>query len=124
MDRISVCKKFSFEAAHFLPDYNGLCKDLHGHSFKLEIEVYMDAATKRDMVIDFKDLKNIVQENIISKVDHKLLNNVFTDMIPTAENLIRRFRDILKGKFFGHNCALRRIKLYETENSFAEWTKE
>jgi 6-pyruvoyltetrahydropterin/6-carboxytetrahydropterin synthase len=124
MDTLSVCKRVTFEASHFLPDYPGPCGNMHGHRFELEVEVYMDSSSKRNMVIDFKHLKSIIQETIIDVVDHSVLNDVYPEIYPTAENLIRHFVNLLKGKFFGFNCALKRIKLYETENSFAEWRKE
>ena len=124
MPILTVCKKFTFEAAHFLPNHLGACKNIHGHGFKLEVEVKMSETSHRDMVIDFSDLKRIVNENIIDKVDHSFLNDVFPDIAPTAENLLRRFADLLKGKFFDHNCWLVRMRLHETENSFAEWRSE
>jgi len=127
MSVITVCKRFTFGASHFLPDYDGPCANMHGHNFALEIEVGLKALgwgqsrTKRNMVIDFKELKKIVEANIIDKVDHTVLNEVFPDMVPTAENLIFRFLSILKGKFQKHGCWIMRMKLHETESSFAEW---
>lgn len=121
---LTVCKRFTFEAAHFLPEHPGLCKNLHGHRFELEVEIKATDTFTGDMILDFKVLKTIIQKTIIDKVDHSNLNEVFPEMVPTAENLVRHFAALLKGKFFGHNCILNRIKLYETENSFAEWRKE
>ena len=121
---LTVCKRFTFEASHFLPDYLGPCGNMHGHRFELEVEVKATDTFTGDMIIDFKDLKKIVKENIIDRVDHTVLNKVFPHFSPTAENLVRHFVTLLKGKFFGYNCILHRIKLHETENSFAEWRKE
>jgi len=121
---LTVCKRFTFEASHFLQYHPGKCANMHGHRFELEIEVKATDTFNGDMIIDFSDLKKVVQENIIKKVDHTVLNEVFPDFEPTAENLVRHFTVLLKGKFFIHNCILHRIKLHETENSFAEWRNE
>ncbi len=123
MSRISITKRFGFESAHFLPDkIYGKCERVHGHSYQLFVTVSSEKLVN-NMVINFSDLSVIVKENIIDKVDHFLLNDVFPEIkFPTAENIILKFVDILESKF-PDGVFLEKIKLFETANSFAEWTK-
>lgn len=121
MSRLTVCKTFEFDSAHFLPNYEGKCKNLHGHRFKLEIEVSGDVQEGgpcEGMIVDFGDLKSIVEDCIIKPFDHKLLNEVY-EGIPTAENLVRFFAKRLAMNL-PMRLALIRVRLYETPTSFAE----
>ena len=132
---IEVTKIFRFEAAHKLPNYEGDCANLHGHSYKLEVTVRRafgkalafeneydnDTSTlpaTEYMVMDFKELSKIVKENIIKDVDHKYLNDIFE--YPTAENMVYTFAEILHNKL-PSNVFLVRVRLWETESSFAEY---
>jgi 6-pyruvoyltetrahydropterin/6-carboxytetrahydropterin synthase len=130
---ITVTKQFAFSYAHFLPGHKGVCANLHGHSGVLEIEVGMAAVTfqkqigpediEQHMVMDFSELKNIVNRYVISKLDHVCLNNVMAKP-PTAENIVFWVRDALKHS--GHtwiSAHLTRIRCYETSTSWAEWRK-
>lgn len=121
---VTVTKLFEFEACHSLPYYEGACNNLHGHSYKLEVTVggkvretkYNDP--KSGMIIDFKDLKAIVKEEVINKYDHSHLNAFFPN--PTAEIMVKKMAtDIIaklpKGVF------LVSCKLWETSTSYAEW---
>jgi len=123
---ISVCKMFEFEAAHHLPGYKGACRNIHGHSYKLEVEVegIMDGVS--GMLMDFSELKSIVKKNIIDRVDHSDLNVsllLSKTQSPTAEVMLLVFvgwinRDLPKG------IVLRRIRLWETSSSWAEWRRK
>ncbi len=123
---ISICKRFKFDAAHHLPYYDGKCKQNHGHSFKLDVEVsgqIQDQGYKTGMIIDFHDLKDIVNLVIINVLDHTDLNAHISN--PTAENMIEMFSRFLQDEF-SHNpstpgIVLERLRLYETEDSYAEW---
>jgi queuosine biosynthesis protein QueD len=89
---ISVTKIFTFEAAHYLEDYPGKCATMHGHSYKLEIEVAGDGVGDNWMVVDFGDLKKVVNEEVVDKLDHKCLNEVLVNaadqpVVATAENM-------------------------------------
>jgi 6-pyruvoyltetrahydropterin/6-carboxytetrahydropterin synthase len=124
---ILVVKKFRFEAAHFLPGYEGDCAQLHGHSYELHIGIKgnINPTHKTGMVVDFKNLKKIVHACVISKVDHKCLNdlNQFTfSKNPTAENIVRQIVTILKDEFNGSSLSF--VRLYETADSYAEWREE
>lgn len=121
--KISVCKTFQFDAAHFLPNYEGKCKNLHGHTWLLEVEVSLmlpfdliSEGPKQGMVIDFGDLKEVVQREVIDKLDHTLLNDVIEN--PTAENILLWIERVLGS--FGEELCVTRLRLYETPGSFAE----
>ena len=126
---ISICKQFTFEAAHFLPNHLGKCKNLHGHGFLLEVEISgipkkgaKDPA--KGMIMDFSKLKEIVNGVVIDRVDHTHLNDKFCN--PTAETMVVKFAAMLKSSFTANNCRvnLERVRLYETATSYAEWKKE
>ena len=119
----TVTKIFGFEASHNLPHYEGACHNLHGHSYKLEVTVGGSIVTstsdpKCGMVIDFKDLKKIVNEVAVDKYDHAYLNDFFPN--PTAEIMVKQIAlDIIaklpKDKY------LVSCKLWETATSYAEF---
>ena len=120
---LTVTKRFQFEAAHFLPGYVGACKDLHGHSYKLEVTVHRTDAENTDMVIDFKHLSTVVKENVIKAWDHKNLNDLemFKQDRPTAENMVVMIYKILMEEL-DDNIEITRIRLWETEDSYAEYS--
>ena len=122
MEKLVVCKKFKFDAAHRLPDYNGPCCNLHGHSFVLEVEIEGSADGKTGMILDFNLLKQVVQEKVISKLDHTLLNNIEEN--PTAEHLLWWIRKELKDSILDQDYSLSRLRLYETDTSYAEWQND
>lgn len=140
---IRVTKEFSFEMAHALWNYDGPCKNVHGHSYRLfvtlsGVPVDDPLNTKIGMVIDFTDLKNIVKKEIINIFDHSLVvsgnydsrkleifktmfsNTIVTDYQPTCENLVADFASRI-GKQLPEKIRLHSLKLYETATSFAEW---
>jgi len=121
---LSVCKVFEFEYAHFLPQHEGKCKNVHGHSGKLEIEIFGPVGAN-GMVMDFGNLKKIVTENITSKLDHIFLNNHPTEFTenPTAENIVLWVRMELQ-KYLPISKLIRRVRVWETSSSYAEWRNE
>ena len=143
MPKIRVTKKFHFEMAHALYEYDGICRNIHGHTYHLEVTLIGNTLEKfghpKDgMVIDFSQLKSVVKETIISVFDHSLLVSshfskdklaafkktterlIIVDFQPTTENLIVHFANILQ-QAFSSNVKLFSMRLYETQNSFAEW---
>ncbi|MCD4793246.1 MAG: 6-carboxytetrahydropterin synthase [Bacteroidales bacterium] len=143
MNKIRVTKQFNFEAAHALWNYDGKCKNIHGHTYKLFVTVLGMPVNntedpKHGMVIDFGDLKKIVKTNIVDVFDHAVILNknapyksfinapemferfIKTDYQPTCENMVTNFADIVK-KHLPENIELFSVRLYETETSFAEW---
>jgi len=146
MNVIRVTKEFNFEMAHALYGYDGLCKNIHGHSYQLSVTVIGKPATEKKnpklgMVIDFSDLKKIVGKFIINPFDHSLVLNkntphktmakkdslfkkiIFVKYQPTCENLLIDFEKRIR-KELSKNTHLHHLKLRETPNSFAEWYAE
>ncbi|MCX6794316.1 MAG: 6-carboxytetrahydropterin synthase QueD [Candidatus Gottesmanbacteria bacterium] len=82
---VYVSKDFTFEAAHKLNNYNGKCANLHGHTYKLRVTT-KGPVHKNGLAIDFVDLKKIVEEKVLIRVDHTYLNDLISQ--PTAENII------------------------------------
>lgn len=143
MAKIRITKEFNFEMAHALQNYDGPCKNIHGHSYELFVTVIGTPINdnenpKNGMLIDFGDLKKLVRENIIDTLDHTLvLNNTIPEDIstalrhqfsniklvnyqPTSENMLIEFSEILRS-VLPLNVALHSLKLRETGTSFAEW---
>jgi len=128
---IRICKRFTFEAAHRLPLHVGKCQNLHGHSYKLEVEIKGTISTVSGMVMDFADLKEIVRP-VVEKFDHELLNDTFGN--PTAEHMILYIVSILREKLeepkeggtkpFSSFRSVSRVRLWETETCYAEWRRE
>ena len=138
---IRITKEFKFEMAHALHGYDGLCKNIHGHSYKLWVtirgEVLNERTHKKDgMVMDFDVLKSFVKPDIIDKYDHSLVLNAnsphaeidfsafekvfFLPYQPTSENLVSDFALQIKNKL-PEGIELYKLILSETATSFAEW---
>ena len=144
MKNIRITKQFNFETGHALFGYDGKCRNVHGHSYKLSVTVIGSPITdtshvKLGMVIDFGDLKKIVQEEIVDPFDHATVFNkntphvelakeltnrghnvILADYQPTSENMVIDFASKIKARL-PKNIALHSLKLQETETSFAEW---
>ena len=121
---IIIGKIFSFSAAHRLPHHEGQCKRHHGHNYKLEVEVTgprQHEGRSKGMVMDFDDLENVVRAAVLSKYDHKNLNEFVGN--PTAEVMIE---DMAKAIQSGlpKGIELIFLKLWETEKCYAIWTRE
>ena len=134
---ITVTKTIRFDAAHVLTNHQGLCKNLHGHTYRVDVSVAQGSGDTRDMVIDFKDLKRIASEVVCERFDHAFIyntesagereiaavvekNGMRTVAIPfrsTAENLARMFFGELKARIPG----LSAVKVWETADSCAEY---
>lgn len=123
---LSITTELSFEAAHKIPDYEGPCGNLHGHSYKVQVT----AARKRSngiwgndgMVVDFKELKRAVK-SVIAPFDHSYINDIIDN--PTAEKIVMYIAESLWTVFERQytECEIVKIKLWETEKNFVEWTK-
>lgn len=120
---ITVTKIFNFEASHKLPHYEGACHNLHGHSYKLEVTISgeikeSEKDPKCGMIMDFKDLKKIVNKVAVNKYDHAYLNDFFPN--PTAEIMVEHIGlsiiDALPIGVYLVSC-----KLWETATSYAEF---
>lgn len=144
MSKIRITKQFSFETGHALYGYDGKCKNVHGHSYKLSVTIIGTPITdsnnvKFGMVIDFSDLKKIVREEIVDVFDHATVFNQNTPHVelaqelknrghhvilvnyqPTSENMVIDFAKKIQDRL-PNNIQLHSLKLQETESSFAEW---
>lgn len=112
-----VTKKFKFDAAHNLLNYNGDCENIHGHTYQLEVS-YKGKKQNNGLVIDFNIIKKIVNEKIIKILDHKYLNEILKQ--PTAENILEWIWNEL-GKAKQNDVVLWSVKLWEGPNSIAEY---
>jgi 6-pyruvoyltetrahydropterin/6-carboxytetrahydropterin synthase len=140
---IRVTKEFPFEMAHVLWNYDGPCRNVHGHSYRLFVTISGTPLNnpenpKNGMVMDFTDLKNIIRNEIVNIFDHAVVvsrkfdkektdmfikmfgNTVLVDYQPTCENLVSDFADRIS-KQLPDNVKLFSLKLYETATSYAEW---
>jgi 6-pyruvoyltetrahydropterin/6-carboxytetrahydropterin synthase len=140
---IRVTKEFGFEMAHVLWNYDGPCRNVHGHSYRLFVTLSgnpVDEAEnpKNGMVIDFTDLKKIVKTEIVSVFDHSVVvnsrynpektamfttlfgNTVMVDYQPTCENLVSDFAERIS-RHLPPGVNIHSLKLYETATSYAEW---
>ncbi|MEO8234022.1 MAG: 6-carboxytetrahydropterin synthase [Flavobacterium sp.] len=144
MSKIRITKQFSFETGHALYGYDGKCKNVHGHSYKLSVTVIGIPISDRNnvkfgMVIDFSDLKKIVKEDIVDVFDHATVFNettphvelakelksrghevILVDYQPTSENMVIDFAEKIKRRL-PESIKLYSLRLQETETSFAEW---
>lgn len=114
---IRVTKEFVFDCAHKLNDYDGPCGFLHGHTYKLHVTL-KGKPGNNGMVLDFNNLKKIVSEKIVSKIDHKYLNDIGGLSQPTAENMVVWIWNILSPEF---GKMLYELKLWETPTSFTTY---
>lgn len=116
-----VVKEFTFAAAHWLPGYDGPCKNLHGHEWRLQVGYFGRIFKETGMVADFSLIKASVSE-VISQLDHHCLNEVtykgFPFYLPTAENMLEWFVNTLPNITA---TDLSFLRLYETSTSYAEW---
>ena len=133
----TVTKTVKFDAAHVLTNHKGLCKNLHGHTYRVDVSAAMDDGEHGDMVIDFKDLKRIAAETVCDVFDHAFIYNTESPgereiaavlekhgmrvaPLPfrsTAENLARHFFERLRPRVAG----LVSVKVWETSDSSAEY---
>jgi len=144
MSNIRITKLFTFETGHALYGYDGKCKNVHGHSYKLSVTVIgapitKVGAVKLGMVIDFGDLKKVVKEEVVDGFDHATVFNkntphlelakelqarghevILVDYQPTSENMVIDFAAKIKDRL-PENIQLHSLKLSETDTSFAEW---
>lgn len=116
MEKIELTKIFTFDSAHYLPDYKGKCANLHGHTYRLEVSV-KDFIQPDGFVVDFSKLKEIVQI-VLEKWDHKLLNEQM-ECKPTCENMLIQFLEEIKLVDKELVNKISKIRLYETPTSYA-----
>ena len=143
---VTITRKLEFDAGHRIPDHRSQCRNLHGHRYVIEITlegeiVDVEGASDRGMVMDFADVKALAMQHLVDRWDHAFLvyegdekvrdflatlpehKTVVLDRVPTVENLAALAFDTLAVVYddhYGVNLRLRRIRLYETPNCWAE----
>ena len=144
MNTIRITKEFSFETGHALYGYDGKCRNVHGHSYKLSVTVIGKPISepgliKLGMVIDFGDLKKIVKQEVVDPFDHATVFNkntphielaqelesrghkvILADYQPTSENMVIDFAEKISSKL-PEDIKLHSLKLRETHSAYAEW---
>jgi len=128
--RVLVSKEFTFDAAHHLHCYEGKCKNLHGHTYKVifGISGYVD---DRGLMMDFGDIKDIWKNEIEIFLDHRYLNETLPPMNTTAENMVvwiyEKMQEAVtteERQNLYHGARVEFVKLYETPTSYAEARRE
>ncbi len=107
-----VARRFEFQAAHHLPNHPGKCHNLHGHTYRLEVFCEGPVEETSGMVVDFADVKALVRERVLDKVDHTLLNDLIEN--PTAE----RIAEWIWAQLEDTALPIAEIRLYETPTCF------
>ncbi|UCC94898.1 MAG: 6-carboxytetrahydropterin synthase QueD [Candidatus Omnitrophota bacterium] len=125
MFKIKVQSHFS--SAHFLRDYKGKCENLHGHNWKVEVVVASVSLNSSGMVMDFSDLRKILNE-VVESLDHKHLNDLeyFSASAgggknPSSEEIARYIYNKVKEKISNNECRLQEVRIWETESSCATY---
>lgn len=146
--KTTVTKEFKWDMAHLLEEHSGLCQNLHGHTYKMEVTVtrvdggVLPSGSSKGMIVDFKDLKTIVNSVIVDRFDHATVINEQSDdpftqdllklltsygkkvvRVPyrsTAENMAADFFALLQDQLAARGMRLVRLKLWETPTSYAE----
>ena len=141
--KIRITKEFKFEMAHALDYHNGKCKNIHGHSYTLSVRVFgkpiTDDISEKGMVMDFSDLKQIVNKYVIDDLDHALMLHkdskfiesvktthqklILVDYQPTCENMLIDFSVKIR-KHLPNGVMLHSLFLRETPTSYCEWYAE
>ena len=143
MTKIRITKEFTFDMAHALIHYDGLCRNIHGHTYKLAVTLLgspkdIQGDPKLGMVLDFTDLKTIVKQPIVDVFDHAIVlheghkaipammecndygKTIVLPFQPTCENLVIHFVQMIQDKL-PKGIALFSLRLHETPTSYAEW---
>ncbi len=144
-----ITRRLEFDAGHRIPNHNSQCRHLHGHRYAIEITlsgkvITAEGVSEQGMVMDFSDVKRIANERVVHAWDHAFLvyrndqvvldflrtlpghKTVILDVVPTAENLARVAFDLLDDAYkdtFGNDLKLERVRLYETPNNWADYTR-
>ena len=144
---VSITKHLTFDAAHYLlnPAYSKeenmamfhkCClykedgkEEPHGHTYHIEVTIAGTISEVNGFIIDFKDLKKILEDGILERMDHRLLNNIpyFKDKLPTVENMLHYVWDEIMDQINDlrpGDAWLEKIRMWETPNSFATITRE
>lgn len=147
---ITATKEFKWEMAHMLTGHKGLCQNIHGHSYKMQVTVSrisrtIQSGSSEGMVLDFSDLKRIVEDTLINRLDHAFMMNgsatglerellhmlhgkvkiYVVDYRPTAENMARDFYEVISKQLedLDKTITLESVKIWETATAYAEYRR-
>jgi 6-pyruvoyltetrahydropterin/6-carboxytetrahydropterin synthase len=117
----------SFAAGHYLRDYKGKCENPHGHNYKVRVTLTGPTLDKAGLLLDFKDLKNVMK-HVIDRLDHQMLNEVepFIVLNPSAENLAKYFYDQTNGRLkslTSGRVAVKDVTIWETDSTTARYSE-
>jgi 6-pyruvoyltetrahydropterin/6-carboxytetrahydropterin synthase len=114
-----------FAAAHQLRGYKGNCENLHGHNWRVQINVTAERLNEIDIVMDFRDLKKVARE-VVAPLDHVLLNDVFpfTEKNPTSENIAKWIFDSLKKKIHNGTVRVAAVTVWESDSASASYYED
>jgi 6-pyruvoyltetrahydropterin/6-carboxytetrahydropterin synthase len=132
---MKIAKEFRWEMGHRLPEHFGLCKNIHGHSYKMIVE-FEGELDKNQMVIDYYDVEKIINP-VIEKLDHSFMVNkndkvvlefldkmnskkVVVDFNSTVENICTFLLSKIKGSSLPSNISSITVRVYETQFDYAE----
>lgn len=114
-----------FAAAHTLRDYPGACSRMHGHNWKLEVEVCAAALDSIGMGVDFKIIRQAARD-VAERLDHQYLNDIppFDEINPTAENIASYFYQELSKELNSGSLKVSAITIWETERACVRYSEE
>ena len=115
---VQISRNYGFEAAHYIPNHKGLCKQLHGHSYTGKVTIAGGQLDEMGMIMDYGDLKVIIQDVIEKKFDHAMLNDTF--QTPTAEVMVLDFFTALKNKLSADLPGVRLVEVTLKETADSE----
>jgi len=134
---MKIAKEFRWEMGHRLPEHFGLCKNIHGHSYKMIVE-FEGELDKNQMVIDYYDIEKIINP-VIEKLDHAFMVNIDDKIVieflekmnskkvvvgfnSTAENICNYLLSEIKKCSLPSNISSVKVRVYETQFDYAEET--
>ena len=121
----TVAKDFRFAAAHQIPGHQGGCQNLHGHSYRVRVHVQARALDRLGMVVDFADLKHVM-EQVIGPFDHRFLNEVppFDTRNTTAELLAQHVFDEVAIRLDDDRVRVVRVEVWESDSACAVYERD
>ena len=117
----------SFAAGHYLRNYKGKCENPHGHNYKVRVTLRGVELDKAGLLLDFKDLKDVMKE-VIERLDHQMLNDIepFTRLNPSAENIAKYFYDETNGQLRSltdGRVSVKDVTIWETDTTTARYSE-
>jgi 6-pyruvoyltetrahydropterin/6-carboxytetrahydropterin synthase len=117
----------SFAAGHYLRNYKGKCENPHGHNYKVRVTLCGAALDKAGLLLDFKDLKEVMK-HVIDRLDHQMLNDIepFKELNPSAENIAKYFYDqagVRLKSVTGGRVAVKDVTIWETDTTTARYSE-